>query len=661
MKPVLERFLSKTFAPDRFSNPLLLRGFYITSATQIGQPIDRVIASLAQDYGFERKAVATVSGASGRSYFLSDLLTKVVFPEAGIVARTRRGSTPVARYAAIAACIALPLAFGAGLWVMHGHNRAQAGSFAATLDTFGTDTLSVDLEKIEEHDFTEILPALDGLRDEALRLAQTSPPLPYGLGIDRTQRLAMRADAAYRDALEKLLRPRLMHSYEYLLARNLRGDMGDEAKGSLYDTLKTYLMLSGADGAALNPDYLIPRVADALRDQYPPTAYPEELASLLGDGDVPGHVSTLFSDNILVPRDMDDEAVKDARTALDGISIASRALRLTASSSEALDLRPWRIAGAGGSTTEDALIRQSGKPLDDGIPGFYTREGFWTVFVPEAFASARAVLDETWVLRDAGDTRPKRQAVIDEMFDLYYDTYIVQWRSVLGDLRIPPFADGQSASTVLGAISSRTRSPLKRILESIAYETALSDPPPVAGVDADSEVLGEAVDDVLGSSNAARLAQAMAQAAASDQKLGEPVADTFGNLRDYATAEGGADLRELIDALGAFHRATLAMSTNSGSLRLLASTPEAQALRAEASKAPRGIATMIEEMLAQANVASQAGAPSSTSSGGGPSKLMPPPSSPPQRHRRPAPACSPAGNWTVVATRLAGSSRPGSH
>ena len=82
-KPISD-FLNRIFEPTRYQTSATLRGFYFTSGTQEGTPFDPVIGALQKSYGVESFGAAGFSGV-GKSYFLHDLLTKVVFGEAGWV------------------------------------------------------------------------------------------------------------------------------------------------------------------------------------------------------------------------------------------------------------------------------------------------------------------------------------------------------------------------------------------------------------------------------------------------------------------------------------------------------------------------------------------------------------------------------------------------
>jgi type VI secretion system protein ImpL len=98
LRQVADRFLKEVFRPSRYEERVLLRGVYLTSGTQEGTPIDRLMSSLATTFGLHRPNLGAFSG-KGRSYFITRLLRDVIFPEAEIaganlkVERWRAGSS----------------------------------------------------------------------------------------------------------------------------------------------------------------------------------------------------------------------------------------------------------------------------------------------------------------------------------------------------------------------------------------------------------------------------------------------------------------------------------------------------------------------------------------------------------------------------------------
>ena len=83
--PLLGEFAAQAFGTQVNHRPLQLRGIYFTSGTQEGNPIDRVLATMARTFRLERNAAATMGG-TGKSFFVTRVLREVVFPEHGLAA-----------------------------------------------------------------------------------------------------------------------------------------------------------------------------------------------------------------------------------------------------------------------------------------------------------------------------------------------------------------------------------------------------------------------------------------------------------------------------------------------------------------------------------------------------------------------------------------------
>jgi type VI secretion system protein ImpL len=587
LKPVIQRFMDQTFGADRYSQPMLLRGMYFTSATQIGQPVDRLVATLAREFGVEQRAVATMGG-SGRSYFLSDLLRKVVFPEQGLITQTAKRKSSVGRYAAIAASILVPLAFAGGLFMVYQHNQAQAASFNTAIEDYKTEIASLPVSPVDDNNFVSILPALAELREEALRLKSEEAEAPLlGLGVDDTEVIAARAGQSYDAALDNLLRPRIMYRYERLIEENLH------RPGELYSILKTYLMVAGA--GPLNTQFVKDQVSADWLEQYNPIVDGATLTAL------DEHLEAMLADEFLDPRELNNEAVALAREAIAQTTIAERAFRSLRSSPEAIALEPWSPVSTGGGSTQKVFVRLSGKPLDEPIPGLFTYDGFWAFFLQRAGVAANAALEETWLIVDDAETRtPNLETITREMFDLYYDEYVDRWQSMLEDLRISPFGNAQQAADILVALSSNT-SPLKRILDSASKETRLAVTP---GEDsrAMSKIKQLGSQKVLAKFGA--IGQVGLAAAAEENKFGRPVQDTFEPLYDFTR---GAESTRVMAALREFYAQVSDLARGGEDISLLSTTPEAKQLKDDVAYAPPAVKKIFMEMLEQADSTSSAG------------------------------------------------------
>jgi len=93
--PLLGEFAALAFGTQVNHLPLQLRGIYFTSGTQEGNPIDRVLSTMARAFKLERNATALMHG-TGKSYFVTRLLREVVFPEQGLAAVEKPPPAPPA-------------------------------------------------------------------------------------------------------------------------------------------------------------------------------------------------------------------------------------------------------------------------------------------------------------------------------------------------------------------------------------------------------------------------------------------------------------------------------------------------------------------------------------------------------------------------------------
>ncbi|MEJ2693702.1 MAG: type VI secretion system membrane subunit TssM [Candidatus Thiodiazotropha sp.] len=89
LRGIVSQFLSGVFQPNRYEQPMLLRGVYLTSGTQEGTPIDRLMSTMARAFGLDQQLLPS-SGKRGRSYFITRLLKQVIFAESALAGYNKR-------------------------------------------------------------------------------------------------------------------------------------------------------------------------------------------------------------------------------------------------------------------------------------------------------------------------------------------------------------------------------------------------------------------------------------------------------------------------------------------------------------------------------------------------------------------------------------------
>ncbi|MGG7566947.1 type VI secretion system membrane subunit TssM [Rhodovulum sp. DZ06] len=627
MKPVVTRFLEQAFATGLDAKPAMLRGFYFTSATQEGQPVDRLLTRMARDFGLGRQMVGMFSGKP-RAYFLGDLLREVIFPEQGMVRRQLRGrgaGRAAFKIAASLLLLAVPAALAFMLWSVAEHDRKEAAAFAAAMDAYRAEILAEGLGEVPrdapvpdlvegeaappppvvavpvaDPNLERVLDPLLILQEARARLHSQEAAAPYwGMGIDEISTLRAQADAAYIQALDDLFRTRILFRLEQLMDARL------DEPGLLYEDLKTYLMVGGRAKTHFDPVY----VKDSLVEQWTTdlgvtSPVVPELVSHLDP------MLAAMTEGRIGDRSLNDEGISRAQGAVSQISFAERAWAGLRRSPEARALDPWNPAVEGGNRTDNVFVRASGAPLSDPIPGLFTYEGFWGYMIGAATEAAGLAEDEAWLLAEdaARPTRSEAGQIQREILDLYYTEYVERWEGMLRDLRIVNFRDLDHAESVFRDISAAaTVSPWVRILVSASRQTDLAATPAE-----DSPFLSEAAKMAMQGlmhkfQRGGRLIEGAAAQAAQNTP-GRFVSDTFRELHDFVRDGGpSTEVDRVRKSLNGVYRRLGDMKQSAGKLTLLSSTPEGKDLLNDVRRAPDSVREPIVELFRQIETQGAAG------------------------------------------------------
>ena len=88
IKRNLQDLLNQVFMVNAFQGTPTFRGVYFTSGTQEGTPLNRVLQRMGQAMGIQPTQHMSQPKVESKSYFLHDVFTKVMFPDADIAARS---------------------------------------------------------------------------------------------------------------------------------------------------------------------------------------------------------------------------------------------------------------------------------------------------------------------------------------------------------------------------------------------------------------------------------------------------------------------------------------------------------------------------------------------------------------------------------------------
>src|SRR5690349_2719211 len=214
LKQPLYDFLNQIFEPTRYHANATLRGFYFTSGTQQGSPIDQLIGALVRSFGAEQVSGAAYSGL-GKSFFLTDLLKKVVIGEAGWVSTNRAAvrRAGVLKLAAYASLVLFSSVMAFLWWVSFTKNNtliAQTNTASIEYRSLAGPMLREPV--IADRDFSAILPLLHKLRNmpAGYEVRDLPTPVMATFGLSQRERLQSASETAYDRGLERLFRPRLI-------------------------------------------------------------------------------------------------------------------------------------------------------------------------------------------------------------------------------------------------------------------------------------------------------------------------------------------------------------------------------------------------------------------------------------------------------------------
>ena len=627
MEAPLAEFLQEAFGGSRLDPAPMLRGVYFTSGTQEGTPIDRLTGVLTRAFGIDQRRAPSLRPEQGRSYFLGRLVREVIFGEA-MLGSERPGAARrrvLLRGGAFAAAAAAVLIVGGLLWHARNENEQQIDELAAALAGYEQTARGLPREPIADADMPRILPVIDQAR-----------ALPHGyddrrarsswlqLGLSQHAKLAAGSEGIYRHALERVLFPRLLWRLESQMHDNFgRPDF-------LYQATRVYLMLGRA--GPLDRDLVRAWMQLDWQGRYPGAVMAPSREALAR------HLDALLA-NPLPTVPLDDALVAAARATFSRVPPATRAYSLIAPSAAAQSIPPWRPADALGAGGVGVFVRATGKPLTEGVPGFYTVDGFHKVLLPALGYAAKQVSSESWVLGTRSELAPnsaEARRLEQEVIALYQADYAKQWDAMLNDLNIAPLRNPQQASQDLYLLAS-PQSPIRDLLTSIARQLTLSQPPPgiasagagaaavagsaaaTAGKQAAGQAATQAASNVASqvvpyaaqgvaqqslSAAAAQLTPLLAaQAASPPVEPGKEIDERYRGLRDYVGSGAGAPIEQTLKAVDALRQQFAKLSSPAAggapgaAPAVLTGDDPVALLRAEATRAPQPVKRWLEAMI----------------------------------------------------------------
>jgi len=460
-------FLHNSFGRSGYEPELLLRGVYLTSGTQEGTPIDRVMGILAASYGLDRQSAPLFSGR-GKSYFITRLLRDVIFPEADLagfdpVVERRHRLLQMAAFGAILASVVLVLT----LWlVSFARNQSAIADFTKAITLLEKPVSEASVQNSEIRSLFERLNAL-----QAAKKVYEGHSIWMTFGLFQGDKLSAGAEEVYEQLLKKRLFPAIIHDLEQELnARVIEGSKTNYE--GLYNLIKVYLMMG-------MPDKMDLRTArDWTRahweNQY---AREPELQEQLVE-----HSENLFKSSF-DPASLNQGLIVQARQLLNATPLSVQIytqLKSETFPDHSLDFSLGDALGPYGATVF-STTSAGGNLKDHQIPGLYTYQGYVAYFQKKGLDYIKEALAHNWVLENpAANRESDLERLFDDLQKLYFHDYKNHWQNLLDSL---VFKKPDSINRVVEIIDrlGGPESPLRYLLLALEKNTILITTPQAKG------------------------------------------------------------------------------------------------------------------------------------------------------------------------------------
>ncbi len=459
----LTRFVELLFQSNPYQENPMFRGFYLTSGTQEGTPIDRILDVISRASGLGDMVASVFSPAETKSYFLKNLFTDVIFPDQFLAGPStaihkQRGVLRVAAFAAGTLFVAISVVALAFSYI---------GNRALVSNTLSVALNAPDLAVTDAASLEKNLAYLDRLGERFGDLVSYSENgVPFHLwGLYRGERLLDDLQEVYAHQFEKIFLIPTKRAMETELDQFASGDERREAIAAsdyYHSMLKAYIMLG--EPKRLNSPYL---------DRWLTAHWNERLKGLYATYAVPDWVQDSIQRHMVLytgvlaraPQgrvELNKRLVASVQERLREIPIVDRLYGLSLREvDESLRPAPFSVETALQGTQQGTIIS------DHPIPGVFTYEGWKGPFQVAMGRVLERLGSEAWVV---GEPDTKQVDVERGIKRLYFQDYVLHWRAFVKSLALGPAVTPANMEELLSALS-QTDSPFLRILEAVDRNT----------------------------------------------------------------------------------------------------------------------------------------------------------------------------------------------
>ncbi|MGH7496401.1 MAG: type VI secretion system membrane subunit TssM [bacterium] len=481
VKEKLVYFVGKLFQANPYQENPVMRGYYFTSATQEGVPIDRAIEAIAREFGLAPLSTSGEGAATERKhYFIKDLFTEVIIPDQNFLVRKTSRAADTARLMRLGliagAVVALAL-FIMGVTFDYVRSKSQmqwlseAGPLVAEVDWRNAGLLASNLDRLEQ-----FRARMDSLQryDDSFSLVR--------FGMSRNATVLESARQLYSRKMKGFVDE---YIYDELVQRLRQYGVGSGlSRDQIYTHLKAYLLL-GDESARLEADtsnygflaqeldnIAISRLKTLISQEQTANHFAASAAHVALLRHIQFFVRNLRKKGAPAFQQNDPRLVARVRGLINEpvtpITVYRNLKSRGVNSAQAYDVTLNRILR--GEHTELLLSNQT-------VSGLFTQEGWKTIAEELIEKESKNPDKDDWVLgkrqvqMSAAVSDPKR--LKEELVRLYFEDYAQNWWQFLRSIQYAGFADLRTANESLELLGDAQKSPLKAILETAKQETGV--------------------------------------------------------------------------------------------------------------------------------------------------------------------------------------------
>jgi len=556
IRSTLVEFVAALLQPNTYRDTPVLRGVYFTSGTQEGRPIDRIIRGMMNMFNLGAPRVTpppqyAQTQTESKSYFVTDLFRRVVFPDQHVAARTQGEArrqlvnrvifSIVALFVAVCGVLPSLYTFGRNMGLV-----TETRAIAAQAQHIDWRSTTPALDKVRAlDDLRNQVELLDGWHDRGV-------PMGMGWGMYAGDRLLEPLRSGYAQSLETAFAQPTRAQLERELAPAAGQTRSSiEQYAAYFGRLKAYLSMGdpqriqGDDGD---------REINVLTEVWARTI---GVASAPDKALLRPHVEAyvqMVARRQVLPWTPQGPLVARVRAALAQTSRVDRdysALVHEANDNVAPVTRANVFRGA--SFAEYVTSKSSPEVT---VTGAFTRSG-WESYVRDALdaRSAKKLAHDRWVLGESDEKGAEEiRAGLKQLETRYFNEYSGAWIAFLKDLQATRPDSDMAALKELSA-ASETPWPMLMLLQTMAENTRLQPSPDsplaaaaqgrLADVAASAGALGQAA---IGDAGTVPVAQRSRRWISPVEETFAPMV-TFGIPLDMTTAGGTTGLAHYLETI----------------------------------------------------------------------------------------------------------------